>query len=119
MQRGNAVQIKDYNPCLGEICDSSPRGVLCSNCHYDKCDRWENIYPGVIGKNPKRDSSLFLRDWRRCGFKLLWKKESGLRLSCWNNKKIWFLCHRCEDNSCRDYKPTDFYLAVTESDSPF
>ena len=55
------MQIKGCNSCLEEICDFHPRGHLCSNRHYDKCDQWENTYPGMIGKNPKRDFSLFLR----------------------------------------------------------
>jgi hypothetical protein len=36
-----------------------------------------------------------------------------------NKKTIWFLRHRCEDTGYYDYKPSDFYLAVTECDSPF
>ena len=114
-----AVQIKGCNSCLEEVCDSHPRGHLCSNCHYDKCDQWENTYPAMIGKNPKRDFSLFLRDWYRRGFKLFWEEESGLRFNCWGNKTIWFLCHCCDDTAYYDYKPSDFYLAVTECDSPF
>jgi hypothetical protein len=39
--------------------------------------------------------------------------------NCRNNKRVWFLRHRCEDNGSYDYKPTDFCLAVTESDSSF
>ena len=119
LHRGYAVQIKDCNSCLEEICDSHNRGFLCSNCHYDKCDQWENTYPGMIAKNPKREFSLFLRDWYRRGFKLFWEEEPGLRFNCWNNKRVWFLRHRCEDTGYFDYKPTDFYLAVTESDSSY
>jgi hypothetical protein len=60
LYRGYAVQIKGCNFYLeGE---SHPKGHLCSNCHYDKCNQWENTYPGLIGKNPKRDFSLLLRD---------------------------------------------------------
>ena len=73
----------------------------------------------MIGKNPKRDFSLFLRHWYRRGSKLFWEEESGLRFSCWGKKTIWFLRHRCEDTGYYDYKPSDFYLAVTEYDSPF
>jgi hypothetical protein len=119
LHRGYAVQIKGCNSCLEEICDSHPSGHLCSNCHYDKCSQWENTYPGMIGKNPKRDFSLLLRDWYRHGSKLFWEEEPGLQLNCWNNKRIWFLRHRCEDNGYYDDKPIDFYLAVTECDSPF
>ena len=117
LHRGYAVQIKGCNSCLEEVCDSHPRGHLCSNCHYDKCKQWESTYPGMIGKNPNRDFSLLLRDWYRRGFRLFWEEETGQRFNFWNNKRIWFLRHRCEDNGCYDYKPTDFYLAVTECDS--
>jgi hypothetical protein len=72
----------------------------------------------MIGKNPKRDFSLLLRSWYRRGFTMFWEEEPGLRFNCGNNKIIWFLRHRCEDNGYYDYKPTDFYLAVTECDSP-
>ena len=73
----------------------------------------------MIGKNPKRDFSLFPRDWYRHGFKFFWVEKSCLRFNCWNNKQIWLPHHRCEDNSYYDYKPTDFYMAVTENDSSF
>ena len=73
----------------------------------------------MIGKNPKRDFSLLLRDWYRRDFKLLWEEESDLRFNCKNNKRIWFLRHNCEYNGYCDYKPTDFNLAVAESDFPF
>ena len=119
LHKGYAVQIKDCNTCLEETCDSHPNGYLCSNCHFDKCDQWENTYPGMIGKNPKRDFSLFLRDWYRRGFKLYWEEEFGARFNCKNMKRVWFLRHRCEDNASNDYKPSDFYLAVTESDSSY
>jgi hypothetical protein len=75
-----------------------------------------NTYPGMIGKNPKRDFSLFPRDWYRRGFKLFWEEEPGLRFNCWKNKRVWFLRHHCKDNGYYGYKLTDFYLAVTESD---
>ena len=45
--------------------------------------------------------------------------EPGLNFSCWNNKRIWFFRHRCEDTGYYDYKSTDFYLAVSESDSSY
>ena len=38
---------------------------------------------------------------------------------CWNNERVWFLRHRCEDTGYYNYKPTDFYLIVTESDSSY
>jgi hypothetical protein len=66
----------------------------------------------------RRDFSLLLRDWYRRGFRLFCKEEPGPRFNCWNNKRIWFLRHHCEDNGYYDYRPNDFYLAVTEYDSP-
>ena len=109
LHRGYAIKIKDCNSCLEEVCDSHVRGFLCSNCHYDKCNQWENTYPGMIRKNSKRSFSLFLRDWYRRGFKLYWEEEFGPRFKCQNNKRVWFLRHRCEDTGCYDYKPTDFF----------
>ena len=67
---GYAVQIKDCNSCLEDVYDSHTRGFLSTNCHYCKYDQWENTYPVMIAKNPKRDFSLFLRDWYPNGFKL-------------------------------------------------
>ena len=60
LHRWYAVQIKDYNLCLENICDFHTRVFLCSYYHYDKCDQWENTYFGMIGKKPKRDFSLIL-----------------------------------------------------------
>jgi hypothetical protein len=60
LHRGYAVQIKGCNSWLEGVCDSHPTGHLRSNCHYDKCNQWENTYPGLIGKNPKRDFSFLL-----------------------------------------------------------
>ena len=54
-----AVKIKDCNSCLKAISDSHTRGFLCPICNYDKCDQWDNTYPGTIGKNLKRDFSFF------------------------------------------------------------
>ena len=51
LHRGYAVQIEDCNSCLEDVFDSHNRGFPCSNCHYDKCDQWENTYPGMIVKN--------------------------------------------------------------------
>ena len=73
----------------------------------------------MIGKNPKPDFSSFLKDWYRRGFKLLWEEESGLRFNCSNIKRVWFSRHHCDNTGYYDYKPTDFYLAVTESDSSY
>ena len=84
----------------------------------NKCDQWENTYPGMTEKNRKQDFRLFLRGWYCRGLNCF-GRESSLRLNRWNNKRIWFLRHQCEDNGNYDSKPTDFYLAVTESDSPF
>ena len=95
------------------------RGFLCSNCNYSKCDQWENTYIGLIRKNPKWEFGLFLGDWYLRGFKWFWEEESGPYFYCWNNKRIWFLRHRCDDNGYDDYRPTNFNLAVTESYSPF
>ena len=95
------------------------RDFLCSNCHYDKYDQWKNTNPGMIAINPKRDFSLFLRDLYFRGLKLCWKEELGLHFDCWNNKRVWFLRQRCEYTGYYDYKPTDFYLGVTESDSSY
>ena len=61
---------------------------------------------------------LFLRERYRRGI-TFWEEKSGLRFNCLNNKRIWFLRHCCEDNGYYDYKLTDFFLKVIESDSPF
>ena len=55
------MQIKGCNSYIEDDCDSHARDFLCSNCHYDKCDQWENIYTSMIANNPKIDLSLFLR----------------------------------------------------------
>ena len=60
-----------------------------------------------------------IRDLYRRGLKLFLEEEPGLCFSCWNNKRVWFLRHRCEDTGYYDYRPTDFYLAVIESDSSY
>ena len=52
LHTGYTEQIKHFNSCVEDICYSHPRGYLCSNCHYNKCDQWENTYPGMIGKKP-------------------------------------------------------------------
>ena len=61
--RGYAVQIKACNSCLKDVFASDTRDFLCSDCHYGKCDQWENPYPGLIARSPKCDVSLYLRDW--------------------------------------------------------
>jgi len=73
----------------------------------------------MIGKNPKRDLSLFLENWYRHGFKLFCEEEFVARFNCKNNEWVWFLRYCWEDNGSYAYKPTDFYLAVEESDSSF
>ena len=40
LYRRYAVQIKDCNSCIEDICEFHTKGFLCSNCHYDKCDQW-------------------------------------------------------------------------------
>ena len=51
----------------------------------------KNTFPGMIAKNTKPDFSLFLRDWYRRGFNLVWEEEPGRCFDCWNNKRVWFL----------------------------
>ena len=63
LHRGYALRIKDCVFCLEDVCYSRTIDFLCSNCLYDKYDQWENNYTGMTGKNFKRDSSLFLKDW--------------------------------------------------------
>ena len=46
-------------------------------------------------------------------------EEPGLHFNCWNNKRVWFLRHRCDDTDYYDYKPAGFYLGVKESDSSY
>ena len=46
-----------------------------------------------------------------------WEEEPGLQFNCYEKKRAWFLCHGCEDTGCSDYKPSDFYLAATESET--
>jgi len=72
-----------------------------------------------LQKKTNRDFSLFLRDWYRRGFKLLWGEEPDLLFNSLNDRRLWFLRHPCENTSYYDYKTTDFYLAVTESDSSY
>ena len=73
--RGYAVQIKYYNSCLEEIYDSDTRGYLCSNCHYDRFDKWEYTYPCMNRKYPELVFSLFLRKRYRLGFNCFWRKN--------------------------------------------
>ena len=49
-QIGYRVQIKDFNSCFEDVCDSHTKRFLCSRCCYDKCDHREITYPGMIGK---------------------------------------------------------------------
>ena len=53
------LQIKECNFCLENVCDSHTRGFLCSNCHYNKFNQWEDTYPGMIGKKPNEVSAYF------------------------------------------------------------
>ena len=95
------------------------RGFLCSDCHYDKCDQWKNTNPSLIAKNPRRNLILFSRDWYCRGLKFFWEEEPGLCFNSWNNKRVWFLRQCCEHACYYDFEPTDFHLAVTESDSSY
>ena len=112
--------LKRFMPLILEV--SSIPVVNMRNCGH-----WEGNYPGIITKNHKRDFSLFFSDKNRRGFKLLWEEEPCRALNCYGKKNLFgasiagiirvlFLRSHCEDTSYCDYKPNDFYLAVTESD---
>ena len=62
------------------------RFPYCSSCFC--CLLWKGSVvfvtifdPGMIGKNPKCDFSLFLRDWYGRRFKLFWEEEFGERFN--------------------------------------
>ena len=120
LHTGCVLQNKDFNSCLWSICDTNTWGLLSPIFRTINMVNENLLTPVLLGKNDNRhfiNFSSFVWDCNRRGFKLFWVENHGLRFNCWNNKRVWFFWHRCENTGCYDYKPTDLHLAVIESDS--
>ena len=65
---------------LQEICDSLTRGFFYSNYHYDKCDQWENHYPGMVAKKALKGFEIICRRLVSSWFKITLERRAWFPL---------------------------------------